>query len=364
MNPLYFEKISKYDRQREPVTVSVPFAQGQLPDPAQFTISDGTEPLALQRRTLARWPDGSVKWLLVHFQPNLPGNAEHTLQVSVGEVVEPAPAPGRPVTVTETEAGVRIDTGVLACLVPRQGFLPLTDVHLNGRRLWPSAPFGGFRVRCGPQALASAKGEVKIEIEEDGPLRAVLVVRGKHRMADGTGVLDLRGRVTAYAGKPYVEVEHGVLHCEDEGTLALHEILLPLTMPVRSKPRLALGEGYYRTRVQSSNDPLVLALTSDTILYQANEHYVDSFYGDFWVDWRDQEAGIAISVHQAHQNFPKKLSVAPEKIEVALYPADAPTVSLYQGMGKTHRLLLHFHDGQKPSIARPAFPFSRLVSTA
>ena len=71
MNTLYFEKISQFDRPAEPVTVSIPFARGTLDDPRKLVIRDGPAPLAVQPRALAHWEDGSVKWLLVHLQPDL-----------------------------------------------------------------------------------------------------------------------------------------------------------------------------------------------------------------------------------------------------------------------------------------------------
>ena len=347
MNTLYFEKISKYNRLREPVTVSIPFARGQLSDPERLTIFDCDEPLPLQRRVLSRWPDESVKWLLVHFQPDLPGNAAHVLRFEILDRALPSPSPNQPVTLVEEATGFRVDTGILSFLVPRHGLLPLADVHLNNRPLFPDSPFNGFSLRCGEHQLNSANGEAKVKVEEDGPLRIVLLIEGKHRTSDGTRFLDLHGRITACAGRPYVEVEHAFYHCEDVGPLELKEILLPVKMPASASPHLSLGEGYYRTRVESSSESLELALTTDTILYQANEHYVDSFYGDFWVDWRTHCAGLSISIHQAHQNFPKKLRVAPGRIDVGFFPAGSPPVTIHQGMGKTHRLLLHFHDGQE-----------------
>ena len=69
---LYFEKISKYDRAREPVSVSIPFAEGSLDDPKRFVVRDGDQRLSIQSHVLATWENGSVKWLLVHFQPDLP----------------------------------------------------------------------------------------------------------------------------------------------------------------------------------------------------------------------------------------------------------------------------------------------------
>ncbi len=91
-----------------------------------------------------------------------------------------------------------------------------------------------------------------------------------------------------------------------------------------------------------------MALTAETMLYQANEHYSDSFYGDFWVDWRDDQAGLTLSIHQAHQNFPKKLRVDQAGITCSLYPAGETPAPLLQGMGKTHRLQLHFHAADTP----------------
>ena len=62
------------------MSVSIPFARGRIVEPAQLTVLDGDRPLALQCRPLARWSDGSIKWLRVHLQVDLPGNQSKTLQ--------------------------------------------------------------------------------------------------------------------------------------------------------------------------------------------------------------------------------------------------------------------------------------------
>jgi hypothetical protein len=91
-----------------------------------------------------------------------------------------------------------------------------------------------------------------------------------------------------------------------------------------------------------------MTLDAETMLYQSNEHYIDSFYGDFWVDWCDDRGGLALSIHQAHQNFPKKLRVASDGIACALYPDEVPPARMLQGMAKTHRIQLHFHAPDVP----------------
>ena len=86
MNTLYFEKLSQFDRPAEPVTVSIPFANGKLTDPRQLRVLDGDEALPVQARVLATWPDGSVKWLLVHLQPDLPEGWELYRSKQAGQV--------------------------------------------------------------------------------------------------------------------------------------------------------------------------------------------------------------------------------------------------------------------------------------
>ena len=88
MNTLYFEKISQFDRCAEPVTVSIPFAAGALTDPARLVIRDNDVALPTQARALATWSDGSVKWLLVHFQPDLPDNRDKTLTFDIDETCQ------------------------------------------------------------------------------------------------------------------------------------------------------------------------------------------------------------------------------------------------------------------------------------
>ncbi|MFZ1754660.1 MAG: hypothetical protein WBO46_00920 [Caldilineaceae bacterium] len=346
MNSLHFEKLSRFDRAAEPVTVSIPFAQGSLADPAHLVIRDGLMPLPSQKRALAHWPDGSVKWLLAHIQPNLPGNRDKTLSFAV-DPARAAPQAAPRVTVSEGEAGVRVETGPLSFQIPRDGFWPVRDVMLHGEPLW-SGPFTGFHMVTNDATVATS-GPVTLEVEEAGPLVAVILVSGRHRRIDGSGYMEFRGRIAAYAGKPYIEVEHQFLHTEEAAEINLRSLSLGfIGGEAQGTPRLALGEGYYRTRIQESTGELSMDLDAETLLYQSNEHFIDSFYGDFWTDWRDARGGVALSIYQAHQNFPKRLAVDAEGAVCWLYPHNAPPARILQGMGKTHRLLLHFHGPDTP----------------
>ncbi|MEM7034832.1 MAG: hypothetical protein AAF629_35150 [Chloroflexota bacterium] len=352
MDTLYFEKISQFDRAQEPVSVSIPFAKGRLPNAERFIIKDEATILLSQRRVLATWEDGSVKWLLVHFQPDLPGNRSKTVHFSLdGEQPDIDNTPT--VSLVEQSDGIQVNTGPLAFFVPNQGFWPICNVRLNGQVLWGTNPFKGFTLHQNDSVLVTTNAPVDLTIEEAGPLRAVILISGKHQGADGVDYIDLRGRITAYAGKPYIEVEHQFIHKEADAEFALKSLTFNFRPETENNPHLALGEGFYRTTIQRANttetdQPLSLLLNAETMLYQANEHYVDSFYGDFWAAWRDNQFGVAISHYQAHQHFPKQLSTGHAGITCSLYPADEEPAPVLQGMGKTHRLLIQFRPVDTP----------------
>src|SRR6516162_5985930 len=77
-------------RRGEPVSCGIPWPRGVLTDPSKLWLSDSRGQAAvLQTRVLDRWPDGSVRWLLVDWQATDLGSTTATL-------FAPGP-PGEPV---------------------------------------------------------------------------------------------------------------------------------------------------------------------------------------------------------------------------------------------------------------------------
>ncbi len=349
MNNLTFEKISKYDRQAEPVTVSIPFARGAFTEDCKLTIHDDDNCLPVQTHPLGFWDDDSIKWLLVHFQPDLPGNASKKLRFSIDEPQSQpaAPPPQATVSVTESNGKVKVDTGPLQFLINENGFLPVSEVVLNNEKM--NCLFHGFSILHEKERFTNCSAPITTEVEEQGPLRALITIKGKHSDADGNTLLDFVGRITAYAGKPYIDIEHKFIHKEEPEELKIDEISLRMnTVADYTTSRSALGEGYYGTHIQEGDDTLFSEINAETILYQSNEHFVDSFYGDYWADWRTNTGGVALSVYQAHQNFPVALKTDRKGISAMLHPETSPPLKVMRGMGKTHSIQLHFHGPDKP----------------
>ena len=342
MSEIRFDKLSKYDRQGEPITVAVPFSKGQLRGPEGFGIQDGEVSVFSQTEVTGQWDDGSVKWLLAHFLSDLPGNESHRMSfVCDGSVEASEPDPG--VRVVEGSDGIEIDTGPLQVLCAREGFDLFREVKLNGEEIFRSGGFSGFYiVDEGGRRYETGKARVEsIEVLDGGPVRAVVEFSGVHQGEEGV-LFDFRVLVYAWSGKPWLDVEYQFINRERSGDVMLSEVGLVIRPEQSGEVKCAIGEGnVIGTHIQEGTGELVL--DKETIIYQEVEHVLETFYGVYWADWCDGEKGVTVSPFQAHQNFPKGLKVTEEGIDVGIFPAGQPSVKILQGVAKTHRFRFYFH---------------------
>ena len=73
---------SGVDRTLWPVTSGIPFAQGVLQDDQTTALYDSSsQEMPLQTEVLTRWPDGSVRWLLLDLQGDRFNNSVETAEV-------------------------------------------------------------------------------------------------------------------------------------------------------------------------------------------------------------------------------------------------------------------------------------------
>lgn len=339
-----------YDRDREPVSVAIPVARGQMSDGASLRILDGDRELPRQVKVTSTWEDGSVRWLMAHLMPDLPGDRGHRLVYATEGSANLAADVA--VRVEALDGGVTIDTGLLQFAISGESGPLFGHVTLDGKPVLGDA-FGGFEiVDAEGTRYTTAAGSAEVEVVDAGPVRAEVEVRGAHRSEDGATLFDYVTRYVCWAGKPWVEVEYQFINREDSatgdppGSVDLREIALKVRPEASADPRMAIGEGYYRTAIKEEASERLL--DQETILYQAVEHVLETFYGDFWADWCDASGGVAVTQFQAHQNFPKRLAVDASGIDVDIFPVSQPPVKILQGVAKTHRFLFHFHTEETP----------------
>ncbi|MBS12887.1 MAG: hypothetical protein CME19_14935 [Gemmatimonadetes bacterium] len=344
VSSLRFDKLSMYDRVAEPVSLAIPLPESAVSDPETLVVRNGDRPVACQVRTTSTWPDGSVRWLMADFLADLPGNTSHTMAYDFeGGSLEPEAI----VTVMESDSVIDVSTGPLEARIDKRDGALLPSVSLGDSER--ANLFSGFEIVDASENVYTTAGDTveSAEVVQAGPIRAEIELTGTPRSEAGKLLFGYTIRLVFWAGKPWVDVEYQFVNREPSGSVDLSAIRMISRPGAKSEPKMALGEGHYRTSVKEGESERLL--DQETILYQAVEHVLETFYGDFWADWCADGFGVAITQFQAHQNFPKRLAVHRDGIDVDIYPESQPPVTILQGVAKTHRFLLHFH-GDETSL--------------
>lgn len=166
-------------------------------------------------------------------------------------------------------------------------------------------------------------------------------------------------RLTAWAGKPWLEAEYRLINTsEDE--LPIHSLLFTIQDGVTATSaaehsthsstaapviRTCAANSNYKTDFLTSKTgaPVRKLIDSHHLLYEANEHFAEVFYGTLFCDRTTGEQGLCATVYQGQQNYPKAVEADAEKLVISLVPEDTDKVKMQSGMARCQRVLLHFH---------------------
>jgi len=343
---LFFEKISRYDRVAEPFTVGVPFKKGSLhkADISSLSICDGETSLPTQTRVTATWDDGSVKWLLLHGQIDLPGNGSKLCTLEMGRTPPPPPAAIEVSTDTLSNELLRIK-------LPAAGKRGFIDRIEWADCTLAAADIRGFTLVPGDnEEFISEIGPAGWRIVEAGPIQGVVEAQGVHRSDSGESCFDFVMRLAISAGKPWIRVDYRIINREQSESVHVNSLGFALTPSGAGKIRTGLAISNYESLVWSDDDggEHYRLIDHDYLINTGNEQSPETLYGTFWADWNSDSGGVSTTLFQAQQNFPKSLMVNREGMEIGLIPKEYDDITFLQGVAKRHTLFLHFHDAGTP----------------
>lgn len=218
------------------VTWGVPWARGTVAADGPFALRAGGASVPVQSWVTATWPDGSVKWSA--HAAALAAPADGYELVPGEEPAEPEPA----VRVGEGDDAVTVDTGAVTWALPRRGPVLVRDARRGGREilrgvrlvsLWQGEPAPD---EAGTVARHELRGEVEqVEVEQAGPVRAVVRLSGRHTGAVRTW-LPFVVRLYFYAGTDSVRIVHSVVWDGDAEHDFLAGLGLRADVPMREAP--------------------------------------------------------------------------------------------------------------------------------
>ena len=210
------------------ITWGIPWPQGAFPPDSTFILKEPDRTRDLQSWPLAYWPDGSLKWsahaLAGGRIPQAP------LRVQPGTLGE-----SRPNLATETHSGWVIDTGVIRAVITRDSPTVIDQIW-QGDRLALSKGRLVLRTRTGDedqgtQTVSHFTGiPESLILEQNGPQRAVVTIRGKHRQADDS-LIPFVVRLYWYADTGSVRIMHTLIYDNDRPQRAVSGIGLAFDAP-------------------------------------------------------------------------------------------------------------------------------------
>jgi hypothetical protein len=361
------------------VNGGVPLPQGAITQADQVRLMKGEKEVPLQTRILAYWPDHSVKWLLLTFPPDGSGGyvleagqgAGQTIPVNVttrrqetntfrlcfgkdvktGRITSPLTVKNPPGGTTNE---VIIDTGKMQMLV--RDFI--RQVVVNGKTVvsdqpgrrnfmdfvWPATNYPVNTSGCiGERDEGEAEVE-SIEVEEAGPLKAVIAIRGKYKNREAHR---MALRLEAYAGRAYVRIYHSVVFMQaDPRKCFMNAMGLRLPLQVTgTKTRVMVGgEGEpveLKGGLTGISQPSYLdyqawqlpAETGPCLTVQRGEK------SQGWLDVSDGEKGCGVVIRNMWQKYPKAMTYNQAKgmLTAYLWPEDGNVCDVRRYSARPHR---------------------------
>jgi hypothetical protein len=228
--------VPPFERRNEPITLGVAFPRGAANTPEDFALVDarGLEQ-RVQSAVLDRWGDGSIRWLLLDFQANVPsgGVATYELLPRRGTGPEP-PAPWLHAERTNDGLVVRTGAAIFRLDQGRSLFGRVSSGNVEEFSLIEPEQSGVLA-----EDASGRRHALQIShstIEREGPLRAVVRLDGWLGPTRGRPLVKVMMRLHFFGGLGSVRVElsvtnpqrahhpHGCWDLGDRGSIYLRDL--------------------------------------------------------------------------------------------------------------------------------------------
>ncbi len=361
-------------RRGEPVTCGIPWPRGVLGDLSRLRLRDAQGARRrLQAQALDRWPDGSVRWSLLDWQADVRGSAVYRLDLAPeGSASDPD---GPRISLETRPEELVIDTGAARFRLRPNGPFPFASVVTNGEEAVCAE-----KTRLAVEDEGGRVHEPRIrrmEIEEPGPLRAVVLAEGEMVRPGAEPLLRLIVRLHFFAGSAAVrfvvtlhnprKAEHpgGLWDLGNGGSVYLRDASLTLALPpgdepssLRCSPEIGLpltpadlpmelyqdssGGENWRSHNHLNRNHVVPHAFRGYRLWQAGVERSGLRAAPVVVLTRANRT-LGAAMEYFWQNFPKAVEATADSLTLRLFPRQSADVHEIQGgEQKTHDFVVAF----------------------
>jgi hypothetical protein len=395
-----------------PVTVGIPLPRGLHTDVSTLALQlQSGANVPAQFRVTSRWPGGTIRWVLVDFIADLSGaGGVGKYQLNSGGT---GSATGTNLTVNNGASTIVVNTGFLEFTVNKNNFRLFDSVRIDrdndsqvDDECLNTANMEGVIVNEGANDyLMDQIAPIRVQVEEQGPIRVTIVAEGVHRSSLAVNKLNYVVRITAYNDLPFVIVQYSFKNMAGNGVpaatasaaaaqLAAYEVVdsinvdLPLNFGgVNPSVRISgnptdhnasnLSAGQYLSLVQDytgthdpsdpenpqpsgynvgtgdgSSDPLTNTWPTqddNSIGYTVDLNGTTSAVANHAPGWMQMAAGtlrVTAAMLDFWQLYPKELRAQGDGVmRVGIWPDAAAPLEVFAGAMKTHSMLFSFDRG-------------------
>ena len=370
----------------DPVTSGIP-----LPETAnitsinqlQLTDSSGNN-VPAQFTVTSRWrgtPDDSskaIKWVLLDFQADVPANGTSVYYLKNGNMGN---AQNTNLSLQQDNDKITVSTGKAKFEINKNYFNMFDYIWIDKNNdsqiddaIVSSPNEGGVILtdRNGTKYYTTLEAPEQIEIEEQGPMRTVLKVRGVFKAEDGSyfappvhnsedypnfdqpylkSFVYYNVRIHFYNNKDYVKVFFTLENNGANGRTNPEQFYAPVQIVYFDSLNLIIKQNSAnQINITSEDYSAQLSSSDDFTLYQDwKENLTDSISSTLdpvfnngiyyttkkngqeisngstnpgWIDANSDSQGIGLSIRHFWQNFPKKITVSNSEIKIGLWPEE------------------------------------------
>ncbi|WP_329213042.1 Tat pathway signal sequence domain protein [Streptomyces sp. NBC_00683] len=217
-------------------TWGVPWPAGAFAADQSFSLTtESGKDVPLQSWPTGWWPDGSVKWTAHAISGTAPRSDSYRL--AAGAAAQPATA----VTVHSGRDQITVNTGVIEVVFPRKGDQVIKSIRRGSTVIAKNGHLIASRQdRPSTDPAPVVKSESytgivsSVTVEQDGPVRAVVKVEGKHKKARRAW-LPFVVRFYLYAGSDGIRTVHNFVFDGDEKKDFISGLGIRFGVPMRGE---------------------------------------------------------------------------------------------------------------------------------
>lgn len=233
-----------------PTIAGLPFPKGELKDPSNIRIVSMGSEVSSQVDVAARWPDGSLRWVLASFTSR-PGAG---YKVEYGKGITRGVYPNS-LKVVSTQRGFTVDTGQALYEFDNELLLPEKGWLLSGEEkilVMKDSGNGAYIVDNSGRIsrVAGPLAQVENKVLKEGPGRFTVKRSGWYVTESGERVARAETWFYFWAGTPFFKITHKLVVTEDTNKLWFRDYGLRFNTPeLPSQAYFSTGNGSESTGI-------------------------------------------------------------------------------------------------------------------